>query len=352
MNIAYFGDTNPGSTSRHRADALQRLGHAVRLLDTREAARGTFAPRWLHTLHTRTGYRLLQPRMLRWLKSLNLRRENTDIIWVNGGELLGPRCLRSLRELGRPVVLYNNDDPTGTRDGRAFDSLRQAIPHYDLCVVMREVNVPEYRALGAPKVLRVMMSYDEVVHAPVAAAEIPDKYRSEVCFIGACMPERGPLMVRLLELGVPLSIWGDRWQRAPEWKLLEKAWRGPALKAREYALALAGSKVCLGLLSKGNRDLHTRRSVEIPYSGGLFCAERTVEHQQLYREGLEAIFWADADECARQCLARLAEPERREAIRQAGRRRILELKLGNEDVGRRIIAAATGGLPPMAPPGE
>ena len=68
---------------------------------------------------------------------------------------------------------------------------------------------------------------------------------------------------------------------------------GPAIYGDDYLKAIQLAKVSLGLLSKGNRDLHTTRTFEIPYCGGLLCAERTSEHLQLYQEDVEAVYWSD-----------------------------------------------------------
>lgn len=98
------------------------------------------------------------------------------------------------------------------------------------------------------------------------------------------------------------------------WSLPLTHWRGPGIYHDDsYAAAIQSAKICLGLLSKGNRDLHTNRSIEIPCLGGLLCAERTSEHLALYEEGRDAIFWRDAEECAALCHRLLAdEPLRRE----------------------------------------
>lgn len=118
-------------------------------------------------------------------------------------------------------------------------------------------------------------------------------------------------------------------------------WRGPGLhEDRDYAAAILASKVCLGLLSKGNRDKHTTRSLEIPSLGGLFCAERTSEHLALYEEDREAVFWSSAEECAEKCLALLKDEPRRRAIAEAGHRRALKNGWFNEKVLARILERA------------
>ena len=121
--------------------------------------------------------------------------------------------------------------------------------------------------------------------------------------------------------------------------------------ADDYARAIDAAKVCLGLLSKGNRDQHTTRSMEIPSLGGLLCAERTPEHLGLYEEDHEAVFWDTPEECATNCFALLADPERREAIAAAGRQRYLKNPWRNMAVVQAILnaAMAPSGGPDLSP---
>lgn len=238
-------------------------------------------------------------------------------------------------------MLYNNDDATGKRDGRRFNLLLQALPYYDLCVVRREVNVAEYKARGAKEVMLIRLSYDELAHRPLGCTEtIPAAFCSEVAFIGTWMrhEKRDAFLLELIRRGIPVSIWGDRWNKSPLWRSLQSAHRGASLSGRDYVTAIQGAKLCLGLLSRGNRDLHTRRSVEIPFAGGLLCAERTSEHLEMYQEGLEAVFWSDVAECAATCKYLLEHPAEREAIRLAGMLKVRALGVGNEVVCNKILS--------------
>ncbi|MGV3558407.1 CgeB family protein [Larkinella arboricola] len=340
--IIYIGESNQGSNAYLRAMSLLRLGHEVVIHDPKAIVHKEFNSPFLSAIHFRSGYRLLQPKMQKWVSKIVEEEKYADIVWVNSGELLGKQCLKKLQSLQCPIVLYNNDDPTGGRDGRRFDMLLKALPYYTLCAVLREINKEEYKALGAKKVIRVLMSYDEVIHKPFSRIEdIDPKYRSEVAFIGTWMrhEKRDEFLLELIRQGVPVSIWGGRWSKSPHWKQLEPYYRGGALGGRNYVAALQGAKICLGLLSKGNRDLHTRRSVEVPYAGGLLCAERTSEHQEMYQEGVEAVFWSDATECAAICKKLLADDNLREKIRLAGMQKVRALEVGNEDICRKILEA-------------
>ena len=141
-----------------------------------------------------------------------------DLIWVDQVQFLDADAIAKFRTLSAPVVNYTIDDPFGGRDGRRFDNYLRAVPFYDLLAVVREENVAEARARGARNVLRIWRSADEVAHRPrVVTDEDHQKWGSEVSALATWFPERGPFMAELVRAGLPLSIWGNRWQKAPEW---------------------------------------------------------------------------------------------------------------------------------------
>lgn len=317
LSILYIG-TRFG-TSGHRAAALERLGHHVTIVDPEEfIGPARLTRKWLWE----TGGFLFEKHVTRNVLS-RVPAYAFDLALVNGGELVGPELVSELKRRCSSVINYNNDDPFGGRDGRRWRLYRQSLPVYDLAVVTRDCNVPEAYAAGARSVRRVLMSADEVAHKRRSISKEEQRsWSSEVVFVGTWMPERGKFLADLMELGVPLSIYGDRWTKAPEWHRLRPIWRGPGMfGAYEYACAIQSAKVCLGLLSKGNRDQSTTRSFEIPLLGGVLCAERTPEHEDLYRENRHAMFWSTAEECAVKCRLLLEDEDLRRRIGIAARDR-------------------------------
>jgi len=63
----------------------------------------------------------------------------------------------------------------------------------------------------------------------------------------------------------------------------------------------------------------------------------------MYKEGVEAVFWDDAEECAQQCLDLLSNDERRAGIRAAGMAKVRALKVGNENICKIILDTALKG---------
>lgn len=336
LSILHLGPIS--GTSRHRAEALKRLGHSVSMVDPRQFLPDNHAVSyWIH----HAGARFLTPLVRKRLLN-HIAGSCYDLVLVSGGHLVDADLATELKRRFGVVVNYNVDDPFGRRDGQKWRSYLAAVPIYDLVVVVRDCNIEEAFAAGARRVLRVHRSADEVAHAPRRVSlEERDRWASEVVFVGTWMPERGPFMARLVELGVPLTIYGDRWQKAKEWPMLRPFWRGPGLHTdEEYALAVQCSKVCLGLLSKGNRDLATQRSFEIPHLGSVLCAERTDEHLSLYREGDEAVFWSTPEECAEKCAALLASEDWRLRVSRQGRARCISNNTVNEAILDCILTEA------------
>lgn len=334
MNILYLG--NDYGTTKHRIEALRRLGHTVQVIDPEMLVpKGRVTAR----LHWETGG-LLCERIVTGAVLARLDGTHFDVVLSNNGRYVGPSLVQELQCRFGPVISYNNDDPYGERDRFSWALFRRTVSFYDLVVVPREENIAEATAYGAKKTLRVYFSADEVAHAPRLLSEADHaRWDSDVIFVGTWMPERGPFMAALLERGVPLTIYGGRWQKAKEWPMLQSVWRGPATTTDdEYAKAIQCAKISLGLLSKGNRDLQTTRTFEVPALGSLLCAERTTEHQHLYCEGEEAVFWKSAAECAEVCFKLLSNESLRREIAARGQLRCRQNGTLNEPVMARVLA--------------
>lgn len=335
LNILYLGPIS--GTCLDRANAIKRLGHQLTHIDLRALLPKTI---WVDRFTWKVGGDLFAPWVLRKLPK-KLVGQRFDICYVDGGEWVTPKVIELLRQYAKVVINYNIDDPYGSRDGARSKAYRKSVSHYDLIVVVREENINEAKRLGAKNVMHVYRAADEINHAPRELTEQDhQKWDSEVLFLGTWMPERGPFLLSLIQQGIPLTIRGGRWQKAPEWPLLETYWKGGSIAGDDYAKAIQCAKVNIGLLSKGNRDFHTTRSAEIPAIGSLFCAERTRDHLAMYTEGVEALFWVDASECAQMCKFALANETRRQAIAQAGRERLKKNGHYNEPTSQQIIEKA------------
>ncbi|MDP2296023.1 MAG: glycosyltransferase [Pseudolabrys sp.] len=335
MKVLYVGSSK--GTSLHRCLALQRLGHHVETIDTFEAISNIpFARAWSF----RTGAFGLSTIVASYLER-QIGKKRYDVALIDGGELIAPAAVFRLKENVGVVACYNCDNPFVAWDYRRWRLFRESLPFYDLFVTPRQSNVESAHQVGAQKVIRVDFAADEIAHRPQPLGPIDyERFGADVVFIGQWMPERGPFLYRLLKKGVPLKVFGPRWHKAPEYSAIKAHVSPDFLAGNDYSKAVQCAKIAIGLLSKGNEDLHTTRSLEIPALGALFCGERTVDHLRMYRDGKEAVFWDDADECAAHCLSLLKNPGRIKSIASAGHRRVHENKAFNEPLMARIMREA------------
>jgi spore maturation protein CgeB len=335
LKILFLGAN--GYNALKRANALKRLGHDVMHLDPYSLIPfREFVGRLIYY----GGASVIESYLKKKINHL-LNKCSFDVTFVDNGELVGRNVLSVLRKVSHLIISYNNDDPFGGRDKKKWRLYLESVPHYDLLAVVRPVNVAEAYALGARKVLQVFMAVDELDGPREITPQDRLRLSHEVLFIGTWMPERGLFLQELIQAGVPLAIYGNDWQKAPEWPALQTVWHGPAIYGDDYLKAIQLAKVSLGLLSKGNRDLHTTRTFEIPYCGGLLCAERTSEHLQLYQEDIEAVYWSDVQECIEKCKKLLNDDKMRAGIAEKGRIRCLRNGIFNENNLKKMLEAAS-----------
>jgi len=338
LRVLYIGPDS--GTCRARYLALQRLGYDVLQIDPFAALPQI---KWARSWSFQSGGLGLTDLVRRHIAS-KIQHQSFNLAYVDSGELIGPSAVRMLRKHAAVVVNYNPDNPYSARDGWRWRAFKAAIPYYDQLFVPRLSNVAEALAAGARSVERVWFAADDALKQvdglPQESAKKP--FRSAVSFVGTWMPERGPIMAYLLEKGLPARIFGPRWNRAPEFPRLAPFTTVGELDGSAYDAAVAAADISIALLSKGNRDLHTTRSMEIPSLGSLLCGERTDEHLALYEDGTEAIFWSDPDECVLHCRQLLDNPGLRLTIAAAGHRRALANNHFNEPLMQRMIFAALG----------
>ncbi|EZP70030.1 hypothetical protein BV96_03709 [Sphingomonas paucimobilis] len=327
-SILYIGPDS--GTCRARRLALGRLGHRVKAVDPFAALPlGSLARSWSFKTGG-FGFGAL----VRSHIAACAGDQAFDLAYIDSGELIDGKTVQMLRRFAPIVVNYNPDNPYVRRDGGRWRAFLGAVAHYDCLFVPRESNVAQAKLAGARRVHRVWFAADDPLRDPdrLPQEEAKKPYLSSISFVGTWMPERGAFLLKLAQAGLPLQIFGPRWNKAPEYTALEPLITLGELTPQAYDAAVAAADISIALLSQGNRDQHTTRSMEIPVLGSLLCGQRTPEHLQLYEEGREALFWSDAQECIDHCRQLLTDPARRRRIAQAGRARALRNDHFNESL--------------------
>jgi spore maturation protein CgeB len=327
VKIVYVGEMLPGATAAMRRDALLTLGHDVVTIDSAPRGGYTTIPR---TIARRAKARLLDVPLLRLrvrallLKAVDVVRP--DMVYVDKGIFVEAAWLEEIRVRHRGVALvhFNPDDPFGPNEGARWSRFLEAIPQYDVHFVPRRQNVAEYESHGARRVFFQLPSrgYDPRIHHPFSFDGEDAKYfQSEVGFVGGLEQERTRSIRRLLDAGIPITLWGEGWARVV--RDCPNAAIRPPVYGEDYGKAVAGSGMSVGFLRKSNRDGHTSRSIEIPACGSMLLAERTADHCELFDEGTEAEFFGSDEELVDKTRYYISHDGARGHISRTGRERCL-----------------------------
>lgn len=313
--VLFVGPLTHGSTTKLRLIAFRQLGFEVESVDSR--------PEWLarrmRGLSWRIQRRLFGDRDEAGINAslLNLPSSPApDLVWVEKGLTLESA---TLAELGRrwpktTLVSFSPDDMFNPRNQSR--QWRDCIPIYHIHVSTKTFNVSELHAAGAQRVQLMQKGYSPEVHRPLALTpEEQARFGGDVGFIGWPERARASSIRHLARNGISVRVWGP-WSRGlPS---ANPRIEGRPLWADDYARAICAFRINLCFLRKANRDLQTSRSIEIPACGGFMLAERTAEHQHLFLEDRDAVFFSNDDELLEKVKYYLAHDEERRRIAAAG----------------------------------
>jgi len=329
---------------KHRFIALKNLGLKVVGVDYMSPSSANrvyiFVKRILYWLfrHNLGNFKLLD------LNNTNRRIievcDNTklDVVWLDKA-IMVEKCTLQYIKNNQPnclIVGFSHDDMM-----QRHNQSKQFLEHvycYDYFFTTKSYNEKELKSIGCKNVAFVDNSYSPAVHYPDINNSKNKKYL--VGFIGFWEKERANSFYKIAQSGIRVHIWGSGWENIsrshPNLIINHGDIRGD-----EYSQVIRSMKIGLCMLRKMNRDLQTTRSVEIPACGTFMLGERTVEHQKLFSEGVEADYFSSDDELLKKVQYYLENQDEREKIALAGYRRCLTGGYSNEERLNKIFMQIT-----------
>jgi hypothetical protein len=313
-------------------DAFVELGHEVATVDSDR-----------HIDPRPSLYRKLVTRIVLHPGRKAMDRFNLDVLeaarsfrpqmtFFAPGRYMRPESISECREYGL-TILHNNDDMFNRiNQPPYFEEISRSV---DCIFTTKSFNVAEFYAIGAARVEFLPDAYDPAVHfLQEPDAEDMKKLGCDVGFVGSFRPERADYLEKTIMCleGAGVRVWGGNWEkmgrihyRLPRfrWPLLAPVTGGPLVGAN-FRKVMQASRINLGLLNHRNRDLHTGRTFEIPACRGFMLAERTSEHQSMFEEDREAVFFETFEEMTDKIRYYLKHDAERSRIAEQGYRRCTE----------------------------
>jgi len=341
LKILYVTGLSPNDTSQYRLWALERLGHTVIPINAYH-----YQP--ANPFLRKVFFRLqLGP----WVARLNrdilaaAKHEKPDVFWADKLLSLRPKTLDKLRAgfgdgRGIASVSYMIDNAFGPRKDPGWRLYMQDIPHFDLHVVQRDKNIADYLGAGARDVIKVQTAYEPTEQFPPPEGW-NDKDRDRgVSFIGTPYDDRASFLTRLWkEFGLPVSVSGGLiWKDALGAEAAKGIYRGNGeLYRDEYREGIWKSPINLSFITHSNGDEFVHKSFEIAACQGFLLAERSEGHLAKFREGEEAVFFSDIEECVEKIRRYLPDEAERARIAANGRARAVRDGYDNDTQVGRIV---------------
>ena len=266
-------------------------------------------------------------------------RQNTyDLIWIDKGIIIKENTFKMIKCYARNAKIVGySPDYMCARHNQSKEFLA-SLKYYDTFVTTKSYSVEGLKKLGCKDVYFVGNSYQDGFHRPYKlTSEEQDLYGCDVGFIGAWEAERSRSIVYLAQNGIQVKIWGSKeWEKvcAKQHNLI---FAGRELRDESYCKAICGCKIALCFLRKMNLDLQTTRTVEIPACGCFMLAEKTIEHQAMFEEGKEAVFFENDEDLLEKCRYYLQHDDERQQIARAGYERCIKAGYSNDSRIKAII---------------
>lgn len=328
LSILYIGELWEGGTCLERMRILQGMGHRIIPFDITPWLNGGF--RLFRSFAHRTNIGPPVWGLNEALVSFTYEAPPVTHVWVDRGRWIYPEVLRQLKvRTGAKLVHYTPDPQLRHHKSRHFDA---CIPLYDMLVTTKPFEMELYRAAGAQEVMLVLQGYDDRFAPVEPAAEIQTELGSDVCFIGHCESHYADRLRAASRMAGLLRIWGPGWRRYTHFHPWARSYVvADGIWGKRYPLALACSKIALGMLSKRIPETTTTRTFEIPAMGVFMLAERTDDHLSLFKEGIEAEFFSSDEEMQDKIRYYLSHDKSREKIAAAGRKRAVLGRYNSQD---------------------
>jgi len=248
-----------------------------------------------------------------------------DILWIEKGNMIRPSTLEAVHSQSPKTIIASYTDDDMFNKLNRTHAYTGGLNHYDVVFTTKSFNMDpdELPSLGAKRCVMVDKAYDPDQHFPIDVTEDDRKaLGADVGFIGSYAPERGEAVNFLARNGIEVRVWGNGWETFKPQSDNLKIERRPLVNTPEnlqFTKGTTATRINLGFLRKINRDLQTDRSIEIPACGGFMLAERSDEHERLFEDGKEAVFFEGDEELLEKVKHYLEHEDERKAIAAAGR---------------------------------
>lgn len=317
MKIIIVGADTTHGIERYYIKYLRESGAEVLLFAAQNLFYEYYQKGLHHKILFRAGVSPIYP-IINFKLKKQISKEKPDIVWVFKGMEIYPSTLRWIRAQKIKLINYNPDNPfLFSGRGSGNKNVTNAIGEYDFYFTYNQNIKSQLEEQYSAKTYFLPFGYEIPDGVYEHCASLPELRK--VCFMGNPDQERALSLIALASRGIAVTVFGHGWSKHVDHPEIEI--QGP-LEGIKLWETLRQYRVQLNFMRPHNMDSHNMRTFEVPGIGGVMLAPRNREHSLFFREGKEAFFYSDLNECVQQIDYILNLPQETVSeIRKAARER-------------------------------
>ena len=331
MNILFVGPVDYGSTSNYRYQSIKKLSKFSDVINTNIKKNFFFIYRIYLKFLIKIGFPMDITNANQNIVN-KIKKQKPDILWLDKANTIKPKTLQIVKKISPQTKIIGYSPDYMTRHVNRSFYFVKSLKYYDFFFTTKSYGVKELKKLGAKKVFFVNNSYDPNSHKKIILShKEKQKFKSQVGFVGTWEKDRARYIRFIASSGIQVKWWGGVSNR----HLLLNSFYNHAnlikynktLIGKNYTRAINSFDIALCFLRKDNKDLQTTRSVEITACGTFMLAERTKEHQQLFKEGKEAEFFSSETELIQKIKYYLKNKKKKSSNCKRGKKKMFKFRL-------------------------
>lgn len=322
--IIVIGGSWHGSDCLGLARGFREIGHSVELIGLDE-----HFPHTDKSIYSRIINRTMRPFYIQQFNRYIARALGIikpDIVIAFKGSWVQMETFENIKSSGAWLCNFYPDVSFMCHKGVNINAFK----YYDHIFTTKTFGIKDFEEhLGIKNVSFLPHGYDPAVHRPLHLNS-KDQQAIDISFIGTWSPHKEKLLTALASSlpGYSLRIWGNQWEKSSS-PNLKNAIAGHETTGDFYALAIAKSKINLGLLSEKRAgasmgDQITSRTFHIPACEGFLLHERTDEVLEYFAEDQEIACFSSTKELADKVDYYLKNTEKRHQVAKAGYERCIK----------------------------
>lgn len=288
MKILIIGSDYNWSIERIYKRELLQLGHEVTHVPVQNWYYDFYYKSPIHKTLVRLGLTRLATNIQKRLFA-ELNGQYFDLIWVFKGMELIPQTIKTLKKQTTRLINFNPDNPfIFSGKGSGNTNITQSIHLYDEYFTYDHEVKSRIELEFDIKCTLVPFGFDNEVISNEELNEVEEI--KAVCFVGNPDAFRTKIIQEILDIGLPLHVYGHDWQKHLKHPNLTSH---GAVYEKDYYKTLRKYRVQLNIMRVHNLDSHNMRSIEVPGCGGIMLAPRTNDHVRFFEEEKEVFLFKD-----------------------------------------------------------